>query len=112
VNLDDRLVQELRQNEYVLQVVEKNDLENSYLELKGLVKTMSGFVSPLRDAFDAKKILSEFGIKTGKVVYKNYGNKTYIVFRGYPGDRKILTGTKYLPSNPKVIRMAIGPKEY
>ncbi len=34
--------------------------------------------------------------------------KAYVVFKGYPGLRTHLTGTRYLASNPKVISLGIG----
>lgn len=42
---------------------------------------------------------------------KTYANgKSYVVFKGYAGNRQVFKGTKYLAANPKVVRMAIGPK--
>lgn len=110
MKLDDKLVRELKNNETVIQIVALEDLESEYLKLKGIVKTASGYVSPILDSIAAKKIITELGINANKVLIKQYGQKSYVVFKGYSGQRNILKGTKYLVSNPKVVRMAIGPK--
>ena len=46
-------------------------------------------------------ILSEFVINT-------HGGKSYIVLKGYPGLRKIFTGTRYLSTHAKIVQMGIG----
>lgn len=38
------------------------------------------------------------------------GGKMYVIFKGTPGQRRFLRGTRYLASNPKVVRLAIGPR--
>lgn len=110
MNLEKRLVQELRNNEHVIQIVPLDDFEKEYLELKSIVKGSAGYVSPISDSRKAAKIIKEFGVHTDKVVIKTLGGKKYLIFKGYSGQRNILKGTRYLASNPKVVRMAIGPK--
>lgn len=44
----------------------------------------------------------------GKYSIKYYQGKPSIIFSGYSGLRKHLTGTKYLANNPKVISFGIG----
>ncbi len=110
MNVEKRLVQELRNNEHVIQIVPLDDIEKEYLELKSLAKNVAGYVSPFSDSLQAAKIIKEFGISTEKVVIKNLGGKKYLIFKGYSGQRNVLKGTRYLATNPKVVRMAIGPK--
>ncbi|ELR63137.1 hypothetical protein C942_04079 [Photobacterium marinum] len=43
-----------------------------------------------------------------KYQIKIYKGKSNVIFKGYSGLRKHLTGTKYLASNPKVISFGIG----
>ncbi len=43
-----------------------------------------------------------------KYQIKTYNGKPYIIFKGYAGLRKHLTGTKYLAHNPKVVSFGIG----
>lgn len=52
-------------------------------------------------------MLRELGV-TGKVLQKNIGEKSYVIFKGYPGLRNVFTAPRYLASNAKVVDMAIG----
>ncbi|MET1254958.1 hypothetical protein [Aliikangiella maris] len=110
MNLEQKLVQELQKNEQVLQIVAVEDLEKEYQARKNKFKSGAAYVAPIKDAVAAGKIIKEFGIKATKVVIKQYAGKKYVIIKGYPGARNVLTGTRYLASNPKVVRMAIGPK--
>lgn len=110
MNVEDKLVEELGSNEQVLQVVPYDDLTKERPALKPQVKTLAGFASTANDSFIAAKLLREFGFQSNKVIVKTYAGKKYVIFKGYPGVRKIFRGTRYLTQNPKVVRMAIGPK--
>ena len=44
----------------------------------------------------------------GRATIRQIKGKDYVIISGYPGLRKILTGTKYLPENPKVADLVIG----
>lgn len=107
------LVNELQKNEHVVQVISADQLMAEFdyrnIDYKDWAKTLSGYAAPAQDAWLAKTIVKEFGF-SGKVVLKKYGSKMYVVLKGYPGKRTLLTGTKYLTSNPQVVRMAVGPK--
>jgi hypothetical protein len=110
MNVEEKLVEELNKNEQVVQIVSLELLEKEYLNLKGAGKTLAGYVSPIKDASVALKVLNAFGLSASKVMIKQYAGKQYVIFKGYPGQRSLLRGTKYLVSNPKVVRLAIGPK--
>lgn len=110
MNLKGQLINELKQNEHVIQICSLEDLNKEYQQRKNTLKTVSGFAAPASDARSAIKIISELGIRTNKAIIKSYAGKQYVIFKGYPGTRKVLTGSRYLTSNPKVVRMAIGPK--
>ncbi|WKE64624.1 hypothetical protein PVT67_13225 [Gallaecimonas kandeliae] len=43
----------------------------------------------------------------GKYYFKTTNGQTYVVFKGYAGLRKILTSTRYLASNSKVVQLGI-----
>jgi hypothetical protein len=45
---------------------------------------------------------------TTQAYIKTYGGKPHIILKGYPGLRKILTGTRYGIKHPKVITMGLG----
>lgn len=110
MNAQEKLVQELQSNEQVIQVVPYDELIKEWQVLKPHAKTIAGFVSPFNDSVVAAKLLRDFGYQSNKVIVKSYAGKQYVVFKGYPGGRKIFRGTRYLTENPKVIRMAVGPK--
>lgn len=73
----------------------------------GTVKTLGGYYSPTQDLVLVTKILSELGIK-GKIATKQVNNKTYIILKGTAGLRQTLKGTRYLASNPQILKLAIG----
>ncbi len=103
------LMKELKANEYNVHIIEWDGFVKEWENKKGIVKTGVNYVSPAMDSITAVKLLRDFGI-TGKLVIKEYGGKAYIILKGYPGCRRIFRGTRYLETNPKVVRMAVGPK--
>lgn len=67
-------------------------------------------ISPTKDIVsDLYPALRKLGIK-GKAAIKVVNGKSYVIIAGYPGLRKILTGTRYLASNAKVADLVIGTK--
>ncbi len=108
--LDDEIVTELSENEQIIQMVSLEDLVKEWELHKSNLKTIAAYYAPAMDANDARNLIQEFGIKTNQLVLKVYKGKRYVIFKGPPGLRKILKGTRYLQNNPKVVRMAIGPK--
>jgi hypothetical protein len=66
------------------------------------------YAAALKDgAMILPKLLKDFGV-TGQYYIKMYNGKEYIIFKGYAGLRKVVTGTRYLSDNAKVLEMAIG----
>lgn len=55
----------------------------------------------------AQRLIRELGL-TGRVKVVSHRSKQYVIFKGNPRSRSILTGTRYLASNAKVVDMAIG----
>jgi len=104
------LIRELRQNEHILQIVGVEELWLEWEQLKGITKTAVNYGAPIMDIHTASRLISEFGVHSDRVMIKQYAGKEYVIFRGNPRSRRILKGTRYLAKNPKVIRMAIGPK--
>lgn len=108
MNYEQKLENELRKNESIIHVIEAQTLTKEYQAIKGNIKSYT--VAAL-DSITATKIIRELGFNTEKIEIRKYSNgKKYIIFKGYPGDRKILKGTKYLINNPEVVRLAVGPK--
>ena len=110
MNLDDKLVNELKANEHIVHIVSVDRLIQAWETRNGTIKTGVGYASPVMDATLAAKLISEFGVSAQRVLLRTYAGRQYVIFKGYAGQRKILTGTRYLASNPKVVRLAIGPK--
>jgi hypothetical protein len=111
MKMDDKLVETLKKNEEIIQVVPADLLLREWNENKSTMKTASAYAAPTLDLITARKIINELGFRANKVKVKTYANgKSYVLFKGYPGSRQVLRGTKYLVDNPKVVRMAIGPK--
>lgn len=110
MNAEQKLVQVLQQNEHVVQIVSFDELQKEWEAKKPGVKTAAGLVAPVKDSVVATKLIKELGIKTDKVIIKSYAGKKYVIFKGPSGVREIFRGTRYLANNPKVVRMAVGPK--
>lgn len=71
------------------------------------LSTAAGYASNVKDTFTWKKLWDDFGIK-GRYYIKTTNGTDYIIFKGYPGIRETITGTRYLADNTKVLSMAIG----
>lgn len=107
MDYEKKLASDLRKSEQIIQVVSAEDLLKEYQALKGNIKD---YTVPVMDALVAAKLIREFGFSAEKVRIKEYKGRKYVIFKGYPGQREIFKGTRYLATNPKVVRMAIGPK--
>ena len=62
-------------------------------------------------AFDmtlAARLVKDLGHIGGRVRYATYAGRVHVIFKGYAGLRRILNGTKYLATNPKVVQMGVG----
>jgi len=89
----------------------------SVAQLLEWAKWSASYGGSIADTTTLARLFREFGatglandIQAGKVNYylKVYNGKSHIIFKGYPGLRKTLSGTKYLAKNTKVLNMAIG----
>lgn len=56
----------------------------------------------------AQQLVFNFKALKIKAIEYSVGGKSYIKITGYPGLRRILTGTRYTASNPQMLEMAIG----
>lgn len=138
MNLEEKLVQELQNNEQVIHILPIDDLakelevkqtnghygdgawspaslrgsisQDEWQQGKDYIKSGANLVAPTRDAKTATMLLKDFGLMPERVMMKHYGGKSYVIFKGYAGQRRVLKGTRYLATNPKIVRMAIGPK--
>ncbi|MCG7630475.1 hypothetical protein MHM88_21950 [Epibacterium sp. MM17-32] len=61
------------------------------------------------DAAGAAKLVRTLGL-SGRAYIKHVNGKDYVIIKGYPGQRAVLRGTRYLASNPKVAKLVLGAK--
>lgn len=54
-----------------------------------------------------RRLVKEVGIK-GRCYFKSYNGKIHVIFKGYPGLRRVLNSPRYGVVNPKVIGLGIG----
>lgn len=104
-----QIKQTLERNEERLYIFPADDL---YEELRQRrlrnSKTAAGLAAPARDAMTAYKLCRELGI-TGRVAYSTLADgRGIVIVKGYPGTRTVLTGTRYLAKNAKIVKLAIG----
>lgn len=110
--MDDKLVETLQKNEQIIQVIPEDLLLKAWKENKNTLKTAAAYTAPVLDLATASQIIKEFGFKPNTVQIKTMADaKRYVIFKGYPGKRDVFKGVRYLTSNPKIVRMAIGPKD-
>lgn len=105
----ERIKQTLKRNEERLYVFPFDGLQEEWRQRKlGSVKTAAGLVAPARDAVTAYRICKELGIM-GRVAFTTLADgRGIVIVKGYPGLRMVLTGTRYLARNAKIVKLAIG----
>lgn len=62
------------------------------------------------DVGTAASMVRNLGL-TGQAYIKHVDGKAYLILKGYPGQRPVLQGTRYLASNPKVVNMVVSPSQ-
>lgn len=76
--------------------------------------TIKNWIGPLKDAAGSGKLFyrmaPDFGTWKGAQVHfaKSSAGHDLVVFMGWPARRKIITGTRYRLSHPKIVEMQIG----
>lgn len=68
----------------------------------------ANYYASIDDAVTLAKLVGDLGSFGAKAYIKSYGGKPHIIIKGYPGLRRVLTGTKYGIYNPKVVKMGLG----
>lgn len=58
------------------------------------------------DSAAAVKVVKQIGL-TGRSYLKQVNGKTYLILKGYPGQRAVLNATRYLSTNPKVAKLVL-----
>lgn len=83
-------------------------VQKGWTEIKSKFEMGANFAASATDLNKLKKLLADLGSPNSKVYVKTYGGQPHIILKGYPGLRKVLTGTKYGIKNPQVIAMGLG----
>jgi len=83
-------------------------IKKAWQKLKGKAEVGVSYYSSADDLRTLSKLVGDLGGFTTKAYVKTYGGKPHIILKGYPGLRRILTGTKYGIKNPKVITIGLG----
>lgn len=83
-------------------------LKEGWKKLRGTTEFGANWAAAGVDALALVRLFSDFGSIGAQVYIKEYGGKAHIILKGYPGLRKIFTGTKYGVVNPKVVTMGLG----
>ena len=65
-------------------------------------------ITLIKNTHDASRLFNEIGM-TGGYYTKTIGGNQYVILTGYPGLRRYLRGTRYLPNNPQMVKFGIGP---
>ena len=73
-----------------------------------LIGQLAGGASFVKDNFEELKDVWNRSFRLIKIVHPKAGPKTYVVFRGNAGLRKVITGTKYSAKNSKILAITAG----
>lgn len=122
--LKDRLLTSLRENETVIYVLPAYERvpewrapepllpppsERGWEDYRNGTRTTAALLAPAQDAMTVREIVRELGWR-GKSINRTIKGKEYIIFKGHPGQRKLLRDVAYPNTHPTVVRMALGPK--
>ncbi|WP_018694246.1 hypothetical protein [Algicola sagamiensis] len=86
-------------------------VSEQWQQYRGTIKNSSGWIPVVMDSLALTAIAREMhrgGKVFAKYRIKMFGGNPHIIFEGYAGLRRHLTGTKYLASNPKVVTLGVG----
>lgn len=86
----------------------KASVQAAWQQVKDHVELGANYHYHAKDAVTMAKLIDDLGAVGTKAYIKTYGGKPHIILKGHPGLRKILTGTKYGITNPKVVSMGLG----
>jgi hypothetical protein len=83
-------------------------LQQKWQKIRDKAELGASYYASADDMVTVAKLVGDLGGFATNAYIKNYGGKPHIILKGYPGLRKILTGTKYGIHNPKVVTMGLG----
>ncbi len=83
-------------------------LQQEWHALKRKMGVGASYYASAEDVATMAKLVGDLGGFGARAYIKTYGGKTHIILKGYPGLRRILTGTKYGNKHPRVVSMGLG----
>lgn len=86
----------------------QSHVKNAWQKIKGGAEKGANYYANAADARTLSKLIGDLGGYATQAYIKNYNGKPHIILKGHPGLRKILTGTKYGITNPKVVTLGLG----
>jgi hypothetical protein len=60
------------------------------------------------DLYALTHTLRALGVIGTQVYTKTANDKTYLIFKGYPGLRNLVKGTRFLTTNPQIVQLGLG----
>jgi hypothetical protein len=107
-NKHEAIVISVKVMDKIMMSSKKEGIKEKWETIRG--KTLFGatWSATADDVRTASKLIGDLGGIGVKAYVRNYRGKSHIVLKGYPGLRRILTGTKYGVFNPKVVTMGLG----
>ncbi len=60
------------------------------------------------DLYALTHTLRALGVIGTQVYTKTTNGKTYLIFKGYPGLRNLVKGTRFLATNPQIVQLGLG----
>ncbi|HED16705.1 MAG TPA: hypothetical protein ENI64_07840 [Gammaproteobacteria bacterium] len=91
-----------------ISVKNKTQIQQTWQKIKSKLEFGANYYSSGGDIATLTKLVGDLGGIGAKVYVKTYRGMPHIILKGYPGLRRVLTGTRYGISNPKVITMGLG----
>jgi len=92
--------------QFIDMLVTKSGKALSEKDVTDYLKDIKGYTGDIGKLQKIKKLLSEFSIDGKFRIMRSHG-KDFVIFSGYPGKRKLFSGTRYAATNPKIVDMVI-----
>lgn len=83
-------------------------IQESWAEIRDKAEVGANYYASAADIKKLQRLIADLGSPNAQVYVRTYGGKPHIILKGYPGLRKVLTGTKYGIKNPQVVAMGLG----
>jgi hypothetical protein len=68
-------------------------------------------IPDIKEVFRLKTLIQELGVQ-GKIYYKMTKGNIYVIIKGNPRLRNILTGTRYSNFNPKIVKLGLSKVDF